>query len=672
MLIIQIEHSGKQETHRHLNGPVVIGRVPQGPERFIQVLDQYVSGRHILLHEQPNDRVLIENLGRNAVRLPDGRCLDQGDSSEEPMPIELKLPSTVVSIESPTVPRDGNNVYNTLPRHDGSVTRLNALQDAPSADQLTSWLETLLSVQQSAVGSEKFYEETAQALVDLIGMDRGLVLLRERGEWTVAAARSKRGEQRPSYSKSILAKVLAEASTVTRHPRGADAANASTNLSASLIILEAAVGSPIFDDAGEVVGVLYGSRDFVHQQPSTAIRPIEAQLVQLLAHSITTGLHRMAMLDRLRQAEQLAAVGQALGYILHDLRGPLGNAQQLTEMLRRPESAGTLSREQQLDYIDESLAISLDLLNDSLEFCRGNVQLEPVHGNCRPLLEKYIRLLEMKLQSLRVKLEVDIPDQLPVVLDPARIARVIYNIAKNGAEALNGRPDGKVTLTARRLEDDRLSLAIADNGGGLPQAVKETLFQPFGTHGKRGGTGFGLAIAKQLVDAHQGEIQVDSGPTGTTFTITIPPEIVAAPETKVAAEAELDTSTDQPKAESRTLRVLLAEDGRVHQALIGGRLREHGCTVKVVGNGALAIAEWESTAFDLILMDVEMPEMDGLEATRIIREREGNAERRTPIIALTAHETDDIRDKCRDSGMDDFLEKPPTGDSLSRLLDQHR
>ena len=163
-----------------------------------------------------------------------------------------------------------------------------------------------------------------------------------------------------------------------------------------------------------------------------------------------------------------------------------------------------MSRDQQLHFIDESLAVCLDLLNDSLEFCRGNIQLQMVEGFCRKLLDKHLEMLRLKLESDNVQLVVDIPDSLIAVFDPARLARVIFNLAKNAGEAVRGQADATVTIAANAA-DGGTSLSVSDNGPGMPPEAMAKLFQPFGTHGKRGGTGFGLAIAKQLVDGPSGE-----------------------------------------------------------------------------------------------------------------------------------------------------------------------
>jgi CheY-like chemotaxis protein len=373
--------------------------------------------------------------------------------------------------------------------------------------------------------------------------------------------------------------------------------------------------------------------------------------VQLLASSVSVGLIRLEMQQRLQQAEKLAAVGQTIAYIIHDLRGPLGNVQQLLEMRRSgpQEAAG---QEDQWRLIDVSLALAMDLLDDSLEFCRGQVHVRPVRGTFANLLGKHLPLLRMDLQTLGVALEVDVPDDLQVVLDPERIARVLRNLARNAGEALQGRSGAVVTIGARQVPAG-VELFVADNGPGLAPEVLGKLFQPFNTHGKPGGMGFGLAIARQLVEAHGGQISVSTNPQGTRFTIVLPLEDSDDEMTVISTKTAIP-----PLTAAVARRVLLAEDGLISQRLIAGLLRLAGQSVQVVNNGREAVDAWASQPFDVLLMDVEMPEMDGLAAAGEIRRREREQGRRTPIIALTAHRSDESRAQCLAAGMDEVLVKP--------------
>ena len=679
MILLMIQNERQESRVRHGGGSIVLGRNPSSDLPQIIIDDQYVSRRQLVVEELPGGYLRFENVGRNDVELADRTRVQRGESGRVALPTRLQVGKTTIDIsfeeadgvieESPA-PMDTDPGYQTVslpPQRSHATTdeySLASLGDVPSPQKLAVWFETLLSVQRSAVGSTEFYEETARALVHLVGLDRGLVLLRNEGRWRVVAGYAGDEDAGLQYSESVVSRAMSEARTFYGNPQD-------MGVRASLENLEAVVASPIFGQRGDVVGILYGSRDCGSETSHEGIQPLEAQVVQLLATSISSGLIRLEMLERLKQVEQLAAVGQVIGYIIHDLRGPLGNVQRLLEMLRDNQEHA-LRREEQLELIDESLAVSLDLLNDSLEFCRGVVRIEPVRGRFRELLDKHLRLLRTDLEALGVGLSIEVPDDLQVFLDPDRIARVLLNLAKNAGEALQGREVPLVTIAAQDTADGT-HLHVMDNGPGLPSEVQRRMFQPFGTYGKRGGTGFGLAIARQLVEAHGGQISVVSGPRGTRFTIHLPgskDEDSSTTSTHPKLEIAVDSGNAQPDETSRrSRRVLLAEDGLVSQRLIASLLRSADHRVTIANNGQEAFEIWQANTFDLVLMDVEMPELDGLAATQKIREVEQSGIGRTPIIALTAHPSDEMHDRCIDAGMDGVLVKPLRTDELYRVID---
>lgn len=676
MLLITIENPKQHKQQLHESGLIVLGRQPGGDQAQMVIDDEYVSRRHLVLEQVSPKRMRFENVGRNDLELPDGTKVGQGTCGEIDLPTRLRIGRTVIEVvrqdAQPLLDLDhpeesGGEEFQTislpatfqLP----SVTRrsLSSLGEVPTAEMLTLWFETLLSVQRSAVGSTEFYQETARAIVDLVGLDRGLVMLREGGGWRIAAGWAKNETAGLNFSRSVLSRVVEQGRTFFGTPQAANGRRSLENV-------EAVVGSPILGSGGEVVGVLYGSRDWSTEMSRVGIQPLEAQVVQLLASSVSVGLIRQEMQQRLQQVEQLAAVGQAIAYIVHDLRGPLGNVRQLLE-LRRTGAQDGLGQEEQLDLIDSSLSVALDLLNDSFEFCRGNVRVQPVCGTFSALLGKHLRLLRMDLQTLGVALELEVPDELQVAFDPERMARVLRNLARNAAEAMHGHADAVVKIGARQVASG-VELYVADNGPGIPPEVMSKLFQPFSTHGKRGGTGFGLAIAKQLVEAHGGQISVASSEQGTRFSIVLPASLadVRPAESTVQPASALTGTFVAPAAAGEPRRVLLAEDGSVNQRLIVRQLRLAGHWVQAVDNGREAVDAWATQPFDIVLMDVEMPELDGLAATREIRQREQGSGRRTPIVALTAHDSGENRAACLAAGMDDVLVKPIGKDDLDEAI----
>ncbi|MHB8861727.1 MAG: response regulator [Pirellulaceae bacterium] len=692
MLLVSVENVRQRVRQLHDNGPLVLGRLPGSTHAHLSVDDPAVCASHLRIEEISATHLRVDNLADVPLALPGGDRLAAGGATHLPLPVRLNLGNTHVevvglsgSVSSLTGPADvhsessaGDHRFQSL-----SVPALNplgftrqatlaSLGAVPSVEKLAEWFETLLSVQRAAVGSTEFYRETARALVELVGLDRGLVLLREGEKWRLAAGHNVDARRGLRHSNTIVNMVAEQARTFYGNPQG-------FSLRTSLANVEALVASPVLDAAGAVVGILYGSRDVTPAKPLAEIQPLEAQVVQMLASSVSVGLIRLRMQDQLRQVEQLAAVGQAIGFIVHDLRGPLGNAQMLLEMLRG-ENVSLLTRDQQLEIIETSLSVCRALLDDSLEFCRGCVRVAPVRGTFRELFERHLQLLRMDLDALQVTLSVDVPDDLVVVLDPDRMARVLRNLAKNAAEACRGCEDARVTLGARGTTRG-CELWVEDNGPGLPPEVQAKLFQPFGTHGKRGGTGFGLAIAKQLVEAHHGGIAVASSPNGTRFTLTLPaePPGVESPVFDRPSESARQASgshliAGRPDSERsnvalRPLRVLLAEDGLVNQRLATAMLERAHHSVTVAANGREAIAALGAQTFDLILMDQEMPEMDGLEATARIREQERlSGKAHIPILALTANALPGDAQRCLDAGMDGYLSKPLRAVDLHRAL----
>ncbi|MEQ9410902.1 MAG: HAMP domain-containing sensor histidine kinase [Fuerstiella sp.] len=182
-----------------------------------------------------------------------------------------------------------------------------------------------------------------------------------------------------------------------------------------------------------------------------------------------------------------------------------------------------MSRTEVKEFLNDSIETTTQLLNDILEFTRGTTRVDPVTGSWSQLISRRLELVRLDLQKQQVEPAIEADDDLNLYPDADRIFRVIRNLYKNAGEALQqaGRTDGRVTVGASR-QNGVTRVWVADNGTGLPPEVQDKLFQPFATKGKVGGTGFGLAIARQLVEAHHGTIDVDSGPSGTTFTISIP------------------------------------------------------------------------------------------------------------------------------------------------------
>jgi CheY-like chemotaxis protein len=271
---------------------------------------------------------------------------------------------------------------------------------------------------------------------------------------------------------------------------------------------------------------------------------------------------------------------------------------------------------------------------------------------------------------LRSEVSSDVPPGL--VGDPLRLRQVLTNLVGN---ALKFTDAGEVRIevtsapSADPVRPIGLRFAVVDSGIGIPETDLIRIFEAFtqvdGSATRRvGGTGLGLAISSQLVRRMGGRLQVESAlGHGSTFSFVLAFSVADA-------QSLAPQGSSSPRG-GRSLAVLLAEDGAVNQLLVRRLLEKAGHTVTVVETGALAVDAVSRTHFDAVLMDIQMPQMDGFEATTTIRAREGNGQRRVPIIALTAHAMETDRARCLAAGMDGYISKPIRPDDLLTALAEH-
>jgi CheY-like chemotaxis protein len=251
--------------------------------------------------------------------------------------------------------------------------------------------------------------------------------------------------------------------------------------------------------------------------------------------------------------------------------------------------------------------------------------------------------------------------------DPYRLRQILTNLIGN---ALKFTESGEVVVKLDKVDDRCMRFSVRDSGIGITAEARERLFRPFeqadgSTTRRFGGTGLGLAISRSLVELMGGRIGVDSHPgRGSTFWIEVP---------LPAARALSPSVPSLTPPRSIGARVLIAEDNLTNQLLARRLLERLGCEVELVSDGRQAVTRWAEAAPELILMDCQMPEMDGLSATREIRRRERALGRpHTPIVALTANAMAGDRESCLDAGMDDYLSKPLRPEQLRQTIDRWR
>ncbi len=387
--------------------------------------------------------------------------------------------------------------------------------------------------------------------------------------------------------------------------------------------------------------------------------------------------------ERIRANEALerasSAKGEFLANMSHEIRTPMNGVIGMANLLLKTD-LGYRERDY-AEIIKSSAEGLLGVIDDILDFSKieaGKMSLEQISFSLRESLAAVIELLapraEVKDLQLDLDLEDDVPDQ--VEGDPTRLRQVLLNLLGN---AIKFTGDGSVTLEVRlvRRRGDLLVLAIAvrDTGIGIRPEAQEQLFTPFtqadsSTTRKFGGTGLGLAISQRLVQLMGGTIHVDSAPElGSCFSFEL--ELRSGQRgTSVADPAAREAGPTQRTGQRGGIRILVVEDDQVNQLVAMHQVQSLGFSAQAVSNGREALRVLDQARFDLVLMDCQMPELDGYETTRRIRRQETESERHLPVIAVTAHAMPGDREKCLAAGMDDYLAKPFKEDSLAAVLDQ--
>jgi len=297
MLQIHVSNARERQQFEHAMGPLEFGRGPKrdATPRCVIQDDLYVSKDHVRIEEMAASRIRIENLSqRNPIWLADSTTIAPAGNRDVILPARLTVGETVIAVDAgPEDPVKAESLATIAKPVRGSQllteskTALLRLGDAPNPETLAHWFETLIAVQRAAAGSPEFYEQTAQAVVDLVGLDRGLVVLRRVNNWEPVARAGKTQHSGREFSLTILQQMVQERRTFFQSA-------ASGSVISSLQGIEAVVASPIFDAQEQVVGAVYGSRTrFTDSTKGPGIGPLEAQVVQLLASAAGAGLARL-------------------------------------------------------------------------------------------------------------------------------------------------------------------------------------------------------------------------------------------------------------------------------------------------------------------------------------------------------------------------------------------
>ncbi|MBE0597806.1 MAG: response regulator [Desulfuromonadales bacterium] len=412
-----------------------------------------------------------------------------------------------------------------------------------------------------------------------------------------------------------------------------------------------------------------GSIHWLLARGSTRIRNGKPVRVLGIVIDITAMKNVEEELLRAKEAADAAsrAKTEFLANMSHEIRTPLTVAMGAVELLMTTEL--DLQQRRYLEMARSSSEALLQLIEDLLDFSRfdaGQMLVREEPFDLRGCIEDAVQALRPQAEGKGLNLKVGIGPGVPGIArgDAGRLRQVLVNLVGN---AVKFTEQGEVTVQVsphpaggEREGKGFLLFSVQDTGIGVAPEKADRLFRTFSQVDasltrRYGGTGLGLALSKRIVEHFGGEIWMQSEPgRGSTFSFTlalVPPEVA-------------------PPA-IRDVRILLAEDDPMVRDLLRMALESRGWSVVTAGSGSQALDAWESGHFDLLLMDVQMPEMDGLEATRVLRQRESASEAHLPIIALTAHARQEDREACRQAGMDDYLAKPIQLQTLFATIERH-
>lgn len=416
-------------------------------------------------------------------------------------------------------------------------------------------------------------------------------------------------------------------------------------------------GSVFRNDRGIVLGVVIVARD-VTDQKRIATELMESKVQADIASKIAEEAKSKADAARRTAENAVKAKQQFLSNMSHEIRTPMNAIIGFTKVVLKTDLS-----EKQREYLT-AIKVSGDalivLINDILDLAKvdaGKMTFDATPFKMSLSISAMLHLFETKIREKNLGLVKEYDPRIPEVLvgDPVRLHQIILNLVSN---AVKFTASGRITVSAHLLNEDtenvEIEFMVKDTGIGIAADKMDNIFENFqqatsGTSRLYGGTGLGLAIVKQLVEAQGGAIRVESKLNeGSSFSFRLSFK-------KTTSDPEFEAVITEPDIEIKNIRILVVEDIALNQLLMRTILNDFGFGCDIASDGKLAVEMLEAKAYDLILMDLQMPQMNGFEATEYIR---NILKSNIPIIALTADVTTVDLEKCRAVGMNDYIAKP--------------
>ncbi len=440
------------------------------------------------------------------------------------------------------------------------------------------------------------------------------------------------------------------------------------------------------DDKYIIKGIETGAVDFI-------LKPIVPQVLRGKVKVFLDLYEQKQLLqssnEKLQEAKEIAEKSNVLKSLFlatmsHEIRTPMNGILGVAELLKQT----SLSKEQieLLNIMSISGENLLSIINDILDISKiesGMITLESIKFDLKKLVSDVITLLSIRANDQHDELHLHIHEEVPqfIVGDPLRLKQIVINLVNN---AIKFTKNGNVTLRVQMSEETedtyKLRFEVTDTGIGISKSEISKLFKSFSqvnqsTQREYGGTGLGLAIAKNLTELMDGKIGVESTPgVGSTFWFTAVFNKKASEKPTNESHEEITSCIEHhSQTQINDLKILLVEDNIINQKVAKGILSNMGYDISIANNGVMGLESYKANPVDIILMDIQMPVMDGFTATKEIRKfEEENHLEGCYIVALTANALKEDKEKCFAVGMNDFLTKPFKSDDITKVLEHFK